>query len=165
MTLSYKKDLRELLRHRRLEFSKTVNPLLIGKQLLVQFQSIVPDLSQEIIAGYEARGSEISVDKILDYCKTVCPVVLPQVDGSDLTFLPPITPTIILVPLIGFDARGNRLGQGGGYFDRYLARLTHKLTIGVAYDCQEVEEIPTEPHDIPLDYIITPTRIFTSLKH
>lgn len=55
---------------------------------------------------------------------------------------------------VGFDRRGYRLGSGRGYFDRFLSR--HPLeTLGLAYDCQLVDELPTEPHDVPLDVVVT----------
>jgi 5-formyltetrahydrofolate cyclo-ligase len=68
------------------------------------------------------------------------------------------TPSVILVPLLGFDDRGNRLGQGGGYYDRTLERLNERvLAIGVAWDCQQLSEIPVEPHDMPLAGVISPS--------
>jgi 5-formyltetrahydrofolate cyclo-ligase len=65
-------------------------------------------------------------------------------------------PQILLVPLLAFDARGHRLGYGGGFYDRTLAALGPGIrTIGIAYAGQEVEHIPHEPHDHPLDLIAT----------
>jgi len=70
---------------------------------------------------------------------------------------------VILMPLVGFDKLGNRLGMGGGYYDRTLAFTQHAnkkpLLIGIAHDLQEVNTLPTAPWDIPLDAIVTPTRI------
>ncbi|MBM3548932.1 MAG: 5-formyltetrahydrofolate cyclo-ligase [Alphaproteobacteria bacterium] len=71
---------------------------------------------------------------------------------------PEIHPQLLLVPLIAFDRRGNRLGYGGGYYDRTLAALRAKgplLTIGVAFSFQEVDEVPIDPFDAPLDAIAT----------
>lgn len=67
---------------------------------------------------------------------------------------PIIAPDIILVPLVAFDRRGARLGMGGGYYDRTLAAGNFK-TIGIAFSACEVEKIPTEPHDIYMDAILT----------
>ena len=64
---------------------------------------------------------------------------------------------LALVPGLGFDARGGRVGRGKGHYDRLLAGFTG-LKIGVAFDCQIVPEIPREPHDIALDAVVTPTR-------
>lgn len=67
---------------------------------------------------------------------------------------PIVTPDIILVPLVAFDRRGARLGMGGGYYDRTLAAGNFK-TIGVGFSACEVDQIPTEPHDIYMDAILT----------
>jgi 5-formyltetrahydrofolate cyclo-ligase len=67
---------------------------------------------------------------------------------------PIVTPDIILVPLVAFDRSGARLGMGGGYYDRTLAAGNFK-TIGIAFAVCEVDKIPTEPHDIYMDAILT----------
>ena len=64
---------------------------------------------------------------------------------------------LALVPGLGFDARGHRLGRGKGHYDRLLAGFTG-MKIGVAFDFQIVTEVPHEPHDIALDAVVTPTR-------
>jgi 5-formyltetrahydrofolate cyclo-ligase len=67
----------------------------------------------------------------------------------------------VIVPLLGFDNNGNRLGMGGGYYDRSFAFRKQRrawrrpLLIGVAYSFQQVDAIQTEPWDIPLDAVIT----------
>ena len=70
-----------------------------------------------------------------------------------------LDPDLLLVPLSAFDAAGNRIGYGAGHYDRAIARLrangrTPRL-IGIAFACQEVEAVPAEPHDVPLDAILT----------
>ncbi len=79
----------------------------------------------------------------------------------------PLPPSIVLVPLVAFDRRGGRLGYGKGYYDTTLADLmgqdAHCLRIGIAYDFQEVDRIPNEAHDMPLDYVVTPTRLIQIL--
>jgi 5-formyltetrahydrofolate cyclo-ligase len=68
----------------------------------------------------------------------------------------PVTrPDVLLVPLLAFDARGHRLGYGGGFYDRTLASFETKLAIGVAYAGQEVDALPALPHDHPLDMVVT----------
>ena len=70
----------------------------------------------------------------------------------------PVQPTVLLVPLVGFDAAGYRLGQGGGYYDRTLANLPQKpLTIGIGYELGRLKSIYPQPHDIPMDAIVTET--------
>lgn len=70
-----------------------------------------------------------------------------------------LDPDLLLVPLSAFDAAGNRIGYGAGHYDRAIARLRAKgmtpRLIGVAFACQEVEQVPAEPHDVPLDAILT----------
>ena len=68
---------------------------------------------------------------------------------------PEATPDILLVPLLAFDARGHRLGQGGGYYDRTLAALQSKRAIAIAYAGQEMPELPRAPHDHALDGVVT----------
>jgi 5-formyltetrahydrofolate cyclo-ligase len=75
-----------------------------------------------------------------------------------------IIPDVVMLPLLAFDACGNRLGQGGGHYDRFLAQNSNVYKIGLAYDVQEVLNLPTEPHDITLNAIWTEKnwRIITS---
>ncbi|MEX1993863.1 MAG: 5-formyltetrahydrofolate cyclo-ligase [Steroidobacteraceae bacterium] len=68
---------------------------------------------------------------------------------------------LVLVPLVGFDAAGNRLGMGAGYYDRQFSFLRHRrawhrpLLVGLAFECQRLERLPAEPHDVPLWGIVT----------
>ncbi|MDQ0359287.1 5-formyltetrahydrofolate cyclo-ligase [Breznakia pachnodae] len=66
---------------------------------------------------------------------------------------------VIIVPLVGFDEKLNRIGQGGGYFDRYLAK-TKAIKIGVAFEVQKLDEVPVEDFDIRLDYIISEKKVY-----
>jgi 5-formyltetrahydrofolate cyclo-ligase len=69
---------------------------------------------------------------------------------------PRAEPDIVLMPLLGFDQYGTRLGYGGGYYDRTLASLQKKpKLVGLAFAVQELPLIPRDAHDIPLDYVIT----------
>lgn len=72
---------------------------------------------------------------------------------------PSIIPSVILVPVIAFDGDGYRLGYGAGYYDRTMERMrqfpTPPLFIGVGYTSQEVDRVPGESHDQPLDGILT----------
>ncbi|PHS77509.1 MAG: 5-formyltetrahydrofolate cyclo-ligase [Rhodospirillaceae bacterium] len=79
-----------------------------------------------------------------------------------LNTAPLMRPDIVLVPLLAFDARGHRLGWGGGYYDRTLEllRKTGKVTaIGVAYSAQEVDVLPTDNYDQPVDWVITEKQV------
>lgn len=72
-----------------------------------------------------------------------------------------VTPQLALVPPIGFDAMGYRLGYGGGYYDRTLAALTPRpLTIGVAFEISRMDSIDPQAHDIAMDFIATPEQLY-----
>lgn len=70
-----------------------------------------------------------------------------------------LDPAVMLVPLAAFDARGHRIGYGAGYYDRAIAKLVDKgqrpRLIGIAFDCQEVAQVPNEDHDVILSEILT----------
>jgi len=67
-----------------------------------------------------------------------------------------LTPQALLIPPIGFDLHGYRLGYGGGYFDRTLAAMAPQpLKIGVAFELSRISTIQPQPHDIPMDFIVT----------
>ncbi|MFN3863880.1 MAG: 5-formyltetrahydrofolate cyclo-ligase [Erythrobacter sp.] len=75
----------------------------------------------------------------------------------------PVIPDVLFVPLLGFTDRCERLGQGGGHYDRWLAEHPPALAIGLAWDVQLCAALPTEAHDAALDAVITPTRIYGHL--
>lgn len=73
---------------------------------------------------------------------------------------PLVTPEVLFAPLLGFTASGGRIGQGAGHYDRWLAAHRAILVIGLAWDCQLVDELPLESHDIALTAVVTPTRLY-----
>lgn len=93
------------------------------------------------------KRSSLGMLEPLVECHQICP--LAQLD-------------ILFTPLVAFDDTGNRLGMGGGFYDRTLERLDSNKTavIGLAHDCQKVSSIPTEPWDISLKQIITPSKLY-----
>ena len=71
-----------------------------------------------------------------------------------------VTPDALLIPLVGYDAAGYRLGYGGGFYDRTLAALTPRpFCIGVGFDDSQLETIHPQPHDMPMDIIVTEQRV------
>ena len=67
-------------------------------------------------------------------------------------------PKILFVPLLGFDKSLNRIGYGGGFYDRYIKRIKKKykiITIGLAYSFQKIKSVPVKSYDAKLDFIIT----------
>lgn len=70
---------------------------------------------------------------------------------------------LVIVPAVAYDGRGNRAGRGKGYYDRLLPRV--KATrIGIAYDCQVVDEIDTDDYDVPVDFVITESRVIATRR-
>lgn len=71
-----------------------------------------------------------------------------------------VTPDALIIPLVGYDAAGYRLGYGGGFYDRTLAALTPRpFCIGVGFDDSQIETIHPQPHDIPMNVIVTERRV------
>jgi 5-formyltetrahydrofolate cyclo-ligase len=68
-------------------------------------------------------------------------------------------PAIALIPVVGWDWQGTRLGRGGGFYDRLLADLPPTIRVGLAYDFQQVASLPRDSWDIALDYVITEQRV------
>jgi len=72
-----------------------------------------------------------------------------------------VLPDIVLVPLAAFDRLGHRIGYGAGHYDRTFEQLRAAKSItaiGIAFAVQEIDEVPAEPHDVPLDYVLTEAR-------
>ena len=81
---------------------------------------------------------------------------------------PLVTPDLMLVPLVAATPAGLRLGQGGGYYDRTLARLRAAgpvIALGLAWDVQIVAALPADPWDERLDWIATPTRLVECARY
>jgi 5-formyltetrahydrofolate cyclo-ligase len=71
----------------------------------------------------------------------------------------PKTLDVVIVPGVVFDTRGHRIGHGKGYYDGLLKNVKAAVKIGLTYDFQMVDEVPVEPHDIPVDFIVTETKV------
>ncbi|HVI32146.1 5-formyltetrahydrofolate cyclo-ligase [Phenylobacterium sp.] len=136
-------------------------------------------------SGYQPTGSEMDPRPLMRrLCETGAAAALPVAERRDapLAFrvwdpdqalepdafgipAPPpgaaaVLPDLVIAPLLAFDRRGQRLGQGAGHYDRTLANLRavqSVFVLGLAYSGQEVEELPAEPHDERLDAILTET--------
>ena len=84
------------------------------------------------------------------------PLGIPYPVGSD-----DVTPTVALLPMIGWDKAGYRLGFGGGYFDRTLASLAPKpVVIGVSYELAKIDTIRPQSWDIPMDWVVTERGVY-----
>ena len=152
----------------------------------INFNNIIKILKKEkiknkIIGGYYPYYYEVNTIKILEkFEKLNYLVTLPKIKKNyQMDFfhwstkdsllinkygIPEPTsnkinyPNILLVPLVAFDKHLNRVGYGGGFYDRYISKLKKKkkiITIGLAYSFQKVKKIPINRYDIKLDYIVT----------
>lgn len=122
---------------------------------------------QPLMQNLSTRGAHLCLPVVLDR-QTIC--FRQWQPGTDLVSTgfgtrgpgpdaAVVDPDILLVPLSAFDGQGNRIGYGAGHYDRAIARLHEKgcnpTLIGIAFDCQEVADVPHEPHDVALHAILT----------
>lgn len=90
------------------------------------------------------------------------PFGIPQPDADRAGTLAWGSIQAVVLPGVAFDLRGYRLGRGAGYYDRSLPALVPAARrIGLAFECQVVERLPTEPHDVPMDRVVTEKRIIS----
>ena len=156
------------------------------KKFKISFNQIIKLLKKKkiipkLIGGYYPYNYEIDSIKILKkFEEKNCIISLPKIKKNfqmnfyQWSLKDPLTinefgipepiankivyPNILLVPLVAFDKNFNRIGYGGGFYDRYIKRISKikKIyTIGLAYNFQKVKNIPTNKYDIKLDFIIT----------
>ena len=121
-------DPRFAVRHFRDHGARAALPVVVEKRAPLQFREWWPGVAT-------SRG-------VFD---------LPVPEGTET-----VQPDALLIPPIGFDARGYRLGYGGGYFDRTLASMTPQpLRIALAYEISRIPTIHPQPHDIAMDFVVT----------
>ncbi len=180
--------LRRSLRQKRRAISPA-NRKKFSHKLLAQCKKSGILRHSKKIALYLPNDGEIDTIDIQNFCiQHQIELYLPILSGKILKFAklslplkvnkfgiyePNITQLIslkklnlILLPLVGFDARKNRIGMGGGFYDQTLAFKKHQKMMknpklyGLAFDCQHVEKINTQEWDVPLDLVITPSEIY-----
>ena len=149
-------------------------------RLELALAAVVAPMLTGPLASYAACGAEID-PRFAE--RGASPLLFPRVGPGRLSFhaaayadlmsghgsilepsadAPQLTPAVILVPLVAADLRGNRIGQGGGHYDRTLAALRANgpvIAIGLAWEVQIVAAIPADPWDQPLDWLATPQRL------
>ena len=119
----------------------------------------------QILSKFEKQNYKISLPKIknnsqMDFFlwSTKDPLLINRYGIPEPTSNKLIFPSILLVPLVAFDKHLNRVGYGGGFYDRYINKIKKRkkiITIGLAYSFQKVKEIPINKYDIKLDFIVT----------
>lgn len=154
------------------------------EQLLEQSVAILSKLENDddfkkarIVMIYSALTDEVQTQAFLEKWRYRKKIILPTVVGDDIipvelaedtTFAvgdfnilePQNEPytggyDLIVVPGVAFDRNGNRIGRGRGYYDRFLCKHLNVRRIGICFDFQLVDEVPTEPNDIKMDKVIS----------
>lgn len=189
---SQRKQIRQTIRQRRQHLSQAEQHKA-AHDLVIQFSQHAAINQAKNIALYLHNDGELSTQKIIDWCwqhnKRVYVPILHPFSHHQLIFteLTPTTPLIknkygiaepklnvlhiipylqldvVCSPLVAFDLQGNRLGMGGGYYDRTFAQhdvassnQTVPYLLGLAHTCQQYDGLPIAPWDKPLQGIITP---------
>ena len=161
------------------------------RNLIIDFQNIIRIIKKtkirgKIIGGYYPYNYEIDVTKILEKLEKLNYLItLPKIKKNfQMNFFrwsvkdplsineygipEPVTnkseyPDILLVPIVAYDKNLNRVGYGGGFYDRYINKINRRkkiIKIGLAYSFQEVKKISTNKNDIKLDFIVTEKGFF-----
>ncbi|HGO5817420.1 TPA: 5-formyltetrahydrofolate cyclo-ligase [Mannheimia haemolytica] len=132
-----------------LPFNGEISPIPLMEQLLQQGKKLYLPLLHPFTSGQLL---------FVNYnCKTILKfnrlgIQEPILDVRNI--LPLQELEMIFTPLVACDKAGNRLGMGGGFYDRTLAQAPHLISVGLAHECQQVEQLPIESWDMPLDHII-----------
>ncbi|MBP5643527.1 MAG: 5-formyltetrahydrofolate cyclo-ligase [Bacteroidales bacterium] len=171
-----KKELRNAIKLLKKQHSK--------EQLLEQSEIILSKLEQHpdfqkarIVMIYSALPDEVQTQAFLEKWRHKKKIILPTVVGDDIipvelaentgfavgdfNILEPQNEPytggydLIVVPGVAFDKKGNRIGRGRGYYDRFLCKHLNVKRIGICFDFQLVPEVPTEPNDIKMDEVIS----------
>ena len=174
--MNAKADLRAAMRALRAEAQAAARPGVAGR-----LSEVLAGYAGKPVSGYWPIQTEIDPRPALAEAAARGPVGLPVVegDGVPLSFrlwepgaemeigafgaaIPaeprPMVPELVILPMLAFDRAGGRLGYGGGFYDRTLARLREAgsvLAVGFAYAAQEVEAVPLEDTDMRLDMVVT----------
>jgi 5-formyltetrahydrofolate cyclo-ligase len=190
--------IRQEVRHKRKKLTAVLQQeyaVLLCEKLVEQTE----DKHAKKIAIYLANDGELNTQPYINWCwkneiSVYLPVIHPFSKGNLLfirytetsiliknkygisepkldvrNIIPVDKLDIIFTPLVAFDPQGNRLGMGGGFYDRTLAtwylqyqknNKTKPMPMGLAHDCQKVNTIPVKTWDIPLPKIITPTNSY-----
>jgi 5-formyltetrahydrofolate cyclo-ligase len=184
--------LRNKILRQRAELSNSTNALT-ATALLKNIQTIPQFTKSKRISAYLAMNGEMDAEATFKWAraqgkKTYLPVMkgkflkfaelsnnttlipgtynikVPEHHTKDL--LCPEDLDIVLVPLLGFDEQMNRIGMGGGYYDRSFefktkSALKTPTLIGIAHELQKQKAVPAEPWDVPMDYVVTEDSVYS----
>lgn len=170
-----KKSLRKLMKLRKADVTSAQKEAE-ARAVFAHIEKMAQYTTARNILLYHSLPDELPTHEVISKWSKEKKIFLPRVNGNDLDVVAfdgdmssdnkfnisepqgiAVDPSIIdliIVPAVALSPSGMRLGRGKGFYDRLLC-TTRAFTIGVALDCQLIEHLPTEPHDIPLDAVIT----------
>ena len=174
-----KNKMRELLVQKRRVMSAS-DRQMYSQQILDQLEQMTCFHEAKTILLYYPIQNEVDVLPLVKKFKHEKTLLFPVSHRRGMTVHPyagnehmhrgkfgipePTTPAydgeidLVIVPAVAFDAKGRRLGRGGGYYDRFIKKLTHTILVGVGYDFQLVDEVPAARHDQCVHRIILPSK-------
>lgn len=157
--------------------------------ILNKLMSLPQIQAAKVIMCYRSFRSEVDTAKIVEnfllsgkvLCFPVCekggimhsycpndeaawkksPMGIMEPDRENSRLIAPEDIELVICPLLAFDAKRRRLGYGGGYYDRYLPKCKNALRVGVAFEKQRLQQVPTDEHDLNMDIIVTEKNIYT----
>lgn len=153
-----------LIKMEEFKNSKTIMTYLSFKEEVNTFKLIekMMDLEKNVLTTYTDKNKNIIVPcklKDLDESLDENPFGYLEPKEDLIEEVDPGQIDLIITPGLAFDKKGNRIGYGGGYYDKLLARAPQAIKIALSYDFQILSKVPSGKFDIPVDYIVTPTKI------
>ncbi len=171
-----KNEIRRLVKNHKALLSDAER-LTAAAQVFERLEKLAAFMMADNVLMYNSLPDELSTREFIERWSGRKRFLLPRVNGIDLDVLPydrtrmhlgafrieepdgdevadVDTIDLVIVPAVAYDHQGNRVGRGKGYYDRLLSRIK-AVKIGVGYDFQLFDTIDAEPHDIPVDIVIT----------
>lgn len=147
---SVKRELRDEMREMRRALPDQVERSI---HLWSYVRSVPAVRAARVVMVFDSIPGEPATDSFVHWLRSAGKtVLLPEDDPPP----DPTRPDVVIVPGVAFTPDGDRLGQGGGWYDRFLPDVNeHCVTIGVGFEPQLVDRLPTEPHDVRLDLVVT----------
>ena len=158
----------------------------VSERVCQQIEAFLPFVRSHCVALYCALHDEVDLTAILERYQGEKRLLIPRVEGDDINFYSyqsdslitsenykileptatveeavyPAEIELILVPGVAFDLHGGRMGRGKGFYDRFFARCPHALRVAVTSSMQIVEQMPLEPWDVAMHYIISDSKTY-----
>ena len=173
-----KKELRTQIKR----YNKAVSPqerVAAAKAVFAKVEASEAFRDAECVGFFSALPDELATDEFLDRWSAMKRIVVPKVDGDEMDFfefsrakmsegafgimepaadarlVDPSQIDLMVVPGVAFTLKGARMGRGRGYYDKYLSRAGFRaVKVGVCYAHQIVDDLPVEPHDIFMDFVV-----------